>query len=66
MKNRNSNGFKLEGKWFKDLYKDFGNEYASIERIKPIAVITPLHFIITKEFNFTLKYEIKYLDKYYY
>ena len=38
----------------------------AIKRVEPIAVFTPPHFIITKEFNFTLKYEIKYLDKYYY
>ena len=37
-----------------------------IKRVELIAVITPLHFIITKKFNFTLKYGIKYLDKYYY
>ena len=38
----------------------------AIKRVEPIAVITPHHSIITKEFNFTLKYEKKYLDKYYY
>ena len=38
----------------------------AIKRVEPIAVFTPPHFIITKELNFTLKYEKKYLDKYYY
>ena len=37
----------------------------AIKSVEPIAVITPHHSIITKEFNFTLKYEKKYLDKYY-
>ena len=38
----------------------------TIIRVEQIAAITPHNSIITKEFNFTLKYEIKYLDKYYY
>ncbi|SVA77775.1 uncharacterized protein METZ01_LOCUS130629, partial [marine metagenome] len=37
-----------------------------INKVKKIAVIKPSNSIITKKLNFTLKYEIKYLDKYYY
>ena len=35
-------------------------------KAEPIPLIKPSHSIITKEFYLTLKYEKKYLDKYYY
>ena len=38
----------------------------AIKTVVHIAIIIPHHSIITKKFNFTLKYEKKYLDKYYY
>ena len=58
---------------YNQIIKDAQNEIKlkeaalkEINKVEPIAVITPSPSIITKKFNFTLKYETKYLDKYYY